>query len=206
MPTPIQIDDPRLVRKILRRRRLTGADRYDEVWDGVYRMSPLANDEHQRLATDLSTVFNLAIGFPGLGQVRAGVNVSDRAKGWRETYRCPDVAVKLNGGRARSLKNHWAGGPDFAVEIVSPGDRSRQKLDFYAAIGTRELLIVDREPWALELYGLRDGRLASMGVSRAGSPATLASEVVPLSFRLAESEPTPRIEVTHRDTGQSWRI
>lgn len=203
---PLLIDNPKLEARLLRRRRLSGADRYDEVWDGVYIMSPLANDDHQRLVTYFSTVLQIVIGFPGLGEVRAGVNVSDRETDWRTNFRCPDVAVKLNGGIAKIRKAHWFGGPDFAVEIVSPGDRSRRKFDFYAAIGTRELLIVDREPWSLELYALRDGRLVPTGVSRVGSPIILTSMVLPLTFRLIEAEPIPRIEITHPETGQSWQF
>ena len=37
------------------------------------------------------------------------------------------------------------GGPDFLVEVASPGDRSLDKLAFYEGIGVRELLMVDRD-------------------------------------------------------------
>ncbi len=203
---PLLIDNPKLEARLLRRRRLSGADRYDEVWDGVYVMSPLANDDHQRLVGKFFRVFDEAIADPGLGEVRPGVNVSDRVKGWRKNYRCPDVAVKLNGGLARIFKNHWVGGPDFVVEIVSTRDRTREKLDFYAAIGTREVLVVDREPWSLELYSLRKGRLVPVGVAQVGSSVVLASEVLPLRLRLIEGGSTPKIEITHPETGRSWPI
>ena len=36
---------------------------------------------------------------------------------------------------------------------------SREKLDFYAKVGTREVLILDRDPWSLELYALRRDRM-----------------------------------------------
>jgi Uma2 family endonuclease len=203
---PLLIDDPKLEKRLLRRRRLMGGDRYDEVWDGVYVMSPLANEEHQQLVTDFSIVFGIVIKFAGLGEVRAGVNLSDREKGWKKNYRIPDVAVKLNGGLAKILKNHWAGGPDFVVEIASTRDRTREKLDFYSAIGTREVLVVDREPWGLELFARRGDQLVSVGVSHAGSPIALFSEVLPLTFRLVDGEPVPKIEITHPETGRSWMI
>ena len=47
-----------------------GGDRYDEVWDGVYMMSPPANDEHQQLVTDFSAVLTFVIKFTGLGEAR----------------------------------------------------------------------------------------------------------------------------------------
>ena len=42
------VSDPELKERLLAERRASGGDRYDEVWDGVYVMSPLADDEHQR--------------------------------------------------------------------------------------------------------------------------------------------------------------
>ena len=57
-----------------------------------------------------------------------GCNVSDRPKRWKKNYRCPDVAVFLPGNPAEDRETHWFGGPDFAVEILSPYDRSREKL------------------------------------------------------------------------------
>src|SRR5690242_2792786 len=129
--------DPALRRRLLAERRASGGDRYDEVWDGVYVMPPLADDEHQRIAGRLHSILDIVIGMPGLGEVRPGVNVSDRVRGWKSNYRCPDVAVRLNGGKARILRKHWCGGPDFAVEVVSRADQSRKKLEFYAGIGTR---------------------------------------------------------------------
>ena len=36
---------------LIRERRECGGDRYDEVWDGVYVMSPLADNEHQQTWT-----------------------------------------------------------------------------------------------------------------------------------------------------------
>ncbi len=203
---PILIENPRWEARIRRRRQITGADRYDETWDGVYIVSPLPDDEHQRLIASLATVLTLLVSFPGLGEVRPGVNVSDRVRGWKDNYRIPDVAVRLNDGRARILKKHWVGGPDFAVEVISKGDRSRKKLDFYASLGSREVLIVDRDPWSLELYSLRGDQLIPSGVGRVGTPEALASTVLPLTFRLVAGEPKPQIEVVHNPDGRSWRV
>jgi hypothetical protein len=87
---------------------------------------------------------------------------------------------------------------------VSRGDRSRDKLDFYMKVGTRELFLVDRFPWALELYRLREGALVLVGISTANHPEFLTSEVLPLSFRLVEGDPRPRIEIVHVDGVQRW--
>ena len=198
------VADPDLRRRLLAERRASGGDRSDEVWNGVYVMSPLADDEHQRIVSRLTAILETVVGMPGLGEVRASSNISDRVKGWKQNYRCPDLAVRLEGGRARIRKRHWYGGPDFAVEVISPGDRTRQKFDFYAQVGTRELLLIDRDPWSLELYRLAGDRFVPMGVSRPGAPIELRSGVVPLTFRLIEAEGRPRIEVVHVPAGTRW--
>ncbi|WP_152049242.1 Uma2 family endonuclease [Tautonia marina] len=193
--------------QILEQRRASGGDRFDEVWDGVYVMAPMPNDEHQEIVMGLSFVLQTVVGLAGLGRVRPGVNVSDRDDGWKQNYRCPDVVVFLNGTSAINRETHWLGGPDFAVEVASQGDRSREKLGFYATVNTREVLIVDRDPWALELYRLVEGTLTRVGTSRPGDAEALPSEVVPLAFRLIAAEPRPMIEVARRDeAAESWRI
>jgi Uma2 family endonuclease len=130
--------------------------------------------------------------------------VSDRRKGWEHNYRIPDVAVVLAGSTAKDCGAHWHGGPDIAVEIVSPGEDPRKKLDFYAKVRTRELLVLDRSPWGLELYRLKRGKLASVGRSDATSSAVLASAVLPLTFQLQDATPRPTIRIAHTATGQTW--
>ena len=117
-------------------------------------MVPLANTEHQGLQSRLAGAIRNSVGWDIAVHVHAGANVSDREDDWTHNYRIPDVVVVFPGGAARDCGTHWCGGPDFCAEITSPGDRSRDKLDFYAAIGVRELLLIDRDPWALELYQL----------------------------------------------------
>jgi Uma2 family endonuclease len=182
-----------------------GIDRYDEVWDGVYLMSPLADVEHQLLVARLTYAIQAVFGLDSPNALCAGVNVSDRAEDWAQNYRIPDVAVFLEGTTAILRGTHWQGGPDFAVEITSEDDRSREKLPFYAKVGVRELLLVDREPWALELYRLREGQLILIGRSTLDDTQALASEVLPLTFRISPGNPRPRIDVRHRD-GREWSI
>jgi Uma2 family endonuclease len=185
-------------------RAASGADRYDEVWEGVYMMAPLANNEHQDLQAALAAALRNAIGWGGPVRVQSGANVSDREEDWMQNYRCPDVVVVFPGGAARDCGTHWRGGPDFCVEIICPGDRRRVKLDFYAGIGVRELLLVDREPWELELFRLTGGRLVSTGRSNLSNGTSLKSGIVPVGFRLISGTERPMIEVTHHDGAQQW--
>ncbi len=198
--------DPYVEEQLKAERKTSGADRYDEVWEGVYMMAPLANNEHQDLQFELAAALKNAIGADQCVRVQAGANVSDREEAWLHNYRIPDVVVVFPGSAAHDCGTHWCGGPDFCVEIASPGDRSRDKLDFYAGIGVRELMLVDRDPWELELYRLAIGRLELVGRSDVAVADSIASTVVPVSFRLASAAPRPKIEVTHRDGAQRWIV
>ena len=193
---------------IIEDRRRRGVDGPDEVWDGVYLIMPNPNIEHQRLVMYLSMWLCQLIEEQGLGQVLPGVNVSDRVVDWKHNFRCPDVVVFLNETTAESHDTFWYGGPDFAIEIISPNDRTRDKLEFYASVNTRELLVIDRDPWSLELYRLADGEMRPAGRCTPDAAEPLASEVLPLSWNLAapaDAKGRPRIELRHAD-GRVWVI
>lgn len=199
------IRDREIERRLIARRRRLGLDKSDEVWNGVYVMAPLANDEHQDVVGGLDALFREVIQSQKLGVTRPGVNVSDRRSGWRKNYRCPDVAVFLNETHAVNCDTHWFGGPDFAVEVASPGENVTKKLGFYAKVGTREVLILNRSPWKLSLYQLNAGELRWTGDSCPSDKTWLASQVLPLAFRLIEGVDRPRIETRHAD-GQAWIV
>ena len=201
---PVLFLDPLFEQQFRQERERRSHDRWDEVWDGVLVVPPNPNNEHQRLVLSLAVPFASVIDRDRGDQVLPGANVSDREEGWTENYRIPDVLVCLAGGRAKDCSTHWAGGPDLAVEIVSPGEDPRQKLAFYAAIGTRELLVVDRKPWGIELYQLDGTQLILRGRSDVANPAVLASRVLPITFQLVDGLPRPTIRVTHTATGQVW--
>ena len=168
-------------------------------------MAPLANNEHQRVATKLSAVLE-RIGEELNAEVLCGCNVSDRRDDWITNYRCPDNAVFLAENPAENLSTHWLGGPDFAVEITSPKDKTWDKLDFYASVSTRELLVIDREPWKLSLLRLQDGKLLLVGESTLAESLAIASTVLPLAFQLvARENEMPLIAVSHQD-GRRWNV
>ncbi len=69
------------------------------------------------------------------------------------------MAVFLRGGRAVDCGTNWGGAADFLVEIISPGEHTREKIPFYSSLGVVELLIIDREPWTLKFYRHQNGQL-----------------------------------------------
>jgi Uma2 family endonuclease len=191
-------------RRLIRRRRSLGIDGPDEVWDGTYNVFPPQDNEHQVLRARLSFALMSAIEAREGVQVFAGVNLSDRRDSWKKNYRCPDVVVYLPSNPAEDCDSHDRGGPDLGIEIISPLDRARSRLDFYARVGTRELHLVDRKPWSLELYRMTEGFLELVGKITPDPLLNLGSEVLPVSFRLLPGDPRPTIELTQADDGRSW--
>lgn len=200
------IRDPDVEKRLQSERAATGADRYDEVWEGTYMMVPMPNDRHQQIVSRFVSILEEIVGWPGLGDVRPGVNVSDREHEWQQNYRVPDVAVFLVGGAAVNHGAFWQGGPDFVVEVVSPDDNTRGKIPFYSAIRVRELLLIDRDPCRLELPRLDGEDLVRAATSELDDRRAVTSTVVPFDFRWITGSSGPNIEVVHSESGKVWQV
>src|SRR4051812_4858406 len=86
---PKVILPPSAWKRLLRKRRLFGADRFDEVWNGVYVLTALADNQHQELAGRLTTGFVQAMsGVPGI-RVLPGANISDNPADWSRNLPLP---------------------------------------------------------------------------------------------------------------------
>ena len=84
--------------------------------------------------------------------------------GRRDNYRVPDQAYLRE--RATEV---WNTSAAIVVEILSPGDESYRKLDFYFQLGVEEILIVDPLRRLVEWYGR-----AEEGFTRTGASGLLA--------------------------------
>jgi Uma2 family endonuclease len=199
---PVLILDPILEKRLRAERSDPEKHKYDEAWDGMLVVQPLPNNEHRAIVCFVGCAI-LSI-LNDEDRVYPGVNVSDRDDDWLSNYREPDIAVYLSTNPAKDSGTHWVGGPDLAVEIVSPGEDPFDKLDFYAKVNTREVLIVDRDPWVLELFQLQGGKLVLVGKSEVANSSVLASGVLPLTFQLQAGAPRPTILLTHTTTNQTW--
>jgi len=178
------VTDSVLEQRLREERKASGADRFDEVWEGIYDMPPMPNDEQQEIVSRLAAVFQMVVGWDSPDKVYAGVNVSDREESWTTNYRVPDVAVFRSGTVAKDCGSHWFRGPDLAVEVVSRGDRPREKLLFYEAIGTKEVWSLERDPWRLEVFRLEGSSLISSGTTGPDSTDPLESSELPITIRL----------------------
>ena len=134
------------------------------------------------------------------------MNLAASVENWEHDYRVPDVVVFLADTAAENHDVFWTGAADFIIEITSPRDRTYEKIPFYSRIGVRELLIVNRQSWAIELYRHQDGGLQKVGESTLEQPEVLSSEELPLEFRLIPGERRPQVEVRHKTTGERWIV
>ena len=203
---PMLVCDPDVISELEIEREANGLDTYDEVWEGTAVIMSLPNIEHQQLVGGIGFAVQTAFGWPCKHQVLPGVNVSDRIEDWKSNYRAPDFVVYLEGNPAVHCGTHWCGGPDFLTEIISPGDPTREEIPFYESVNVREMLIIDRAPWQLELYQRQDGKLVLAGKSSLDQPIVLSSSVLPLTFHLVTGQTRPQIEITHQASGQKWLV
>ena len=200
------IENPWLEEELIEQRKARGIDLYDEVWEGVYFMPPMPNDDHQDLVFEFVFVLGAAVSKPGLGKVRPGINLAASAEDWKHDYRVPDVVVFLADTAAENYNEFWVGPADFIIEITSPRDRTYEKIPFYSKIGVRELLVLNRQSWRLELYRHQGDGLQKIGESALERPEVLTSEKLPLNFRLVPGDERPRVEVWHKTTGEKWVV
>ena len=114
------------------------------------------------------------------------------------------MALFLESNPAKDCGTHMCGGPDFALEVLSPNDRSREKFDFYAAIGTREVMMIDRDPWSMELYRLDERRMELVAKLVPDDGAAVVSLIAPLQFSMHARPTRPIIKIVHITTGEQW--
>jgi Uma2 family endonuclease len=166
MPTLVLDPQPREIDELLERRSASGADRRDEVWEGVLHMIPLPSVEHQSLAARLTRVLGPLADAAGL-ETTVGVGI-----GVQDDHRVPDLALLRPG-----YELQWNVTAALVVEVVSPGDDTWKKLPFYAAHGVDELLIVDPQERKVHWLALSE-RGEDRDVERSSlvelSPAELA--------------------------------
>jgi Uma2 family endonuclease len=133
---------------LLERRRRAGADRLDEVWEGVHHVVPAPSGEHADIAQQLAELLGPLARATGLWPSMHEFNVGES----EHDFRVPD-------GGLHRVRPHgtWNATAALVVEIASPGDESWQKLPFYAAHEVDEVLIVDPAERTVALLALSDG-------------------------------------------------
>jgi Uma2 family endonuclease len=166
----------------LARRKLTGVDRWDEMWEGILHMPPAPNREHQRILDELIIFLLPLLRRRGRGTFQSGINVFDDASP-KENYRVPD-ATFVSSGHEKVLAQDGTrgGGPDAVIEVRSPGDESYEKLPFFASLGVREVVVIDRDAKKPEVFRLAGQQYLAVAADREG---WVTSETMRVRFRQA---------------------
>jgi len=170
MPTLVLDPQPAWVEQLLEERRRSGADRRDEVWEGVLHVIPPPSVEHERLAHALHVLLDSHASAADL------VVVGTVGIGTEDNYRVPDLAV-LRPGYAPQ----WNPTAALIVEIVSPRDEAQEKLPFYAGHQVDEVMIVAPRERRIRWLGLEaDGEYSPLERSRllGVSSAELAGQLI----------------------------
>lgn len=181
--------------EILALRRRTGADRLDEMWEGVLHMAAAPTFRHQDLEGSFEVWLRTVWAPTCQGKVVHNVNVAS-VGGWPQDYRIPDLVLLTPERFHINRDDFLEGGPDVAVEIRSPGDEAYEKIDFYLEVGTKEVWIVDRDTKRPQMFVLADSGKRELAADDDGwlrSPATgveMRAENGKLLVRLAGDQTT----------------
>jgi hypothetical protein len=174
------LEPPQEVLDLLDRRRRWGADRWDEMWDGVLHVVPMPSGVMQRFNTNLfETLAPLA-----------------KAKGLRPRYTLglfrteDDYRVpRQSYCRPEQLQERGAEGAELILEMRFSGDETYEKIDFYSERGVREMLVADPEERRVELFRAIDGRLTPV---HPGPDGGNTSEVLGVTLRTVDG----KLEIT----------
>jgi Uma2 family endonuclease len=145
MRTLVADPPPAEFQALLERRRRFGADRHDEVWEGVLHMTPASRGCHDDVQQQLAELLGPPARRAGLLPTVGGFNLGEP-----DDYRIPDGGFR----RERVVAVYYQTAA-LVIEVVSPGDETWEKLPFYAAHGVEELLIVDPERRSVEWLALQ---------------------------------------------------
>ena len=148
MPTLVRDPQPVEFEQLLERRRKLGQDLLDEVWEGVYHMNPAPAGRHAQLVQQLAELLGPPARGVGLAPMLSIFNIGEQ-----DNFRVPDGCLH----RERADRVFYATAA-LVVEVVSPGDKTWDKLDFYAAHNVDELLIVDPAKRPVDWLSLSGGQ------------------------------------------------
>jgi Uma2 family endonuclease len=156
MPTLVLDPAPTEFRAMLERRRARGQDRHDEVWKGVYVMIPAPGEAHWLIDDQLAELLRPLARQTGL------VSSGEFNLGNADDYVIPD-----RGLHRPEVRGDWRATAALVMEIVSPGDRSWDKLPFYAEHHVDEVVLVDPPQHSVTWLALGDhGEYQSVERSR----------------------------------------
>jgi len=169
MKTVVLGQPPAEIAAFLARRRALGQDRFDEVWEGVDHLAPMAHPWHGYLDTVLAELLGPYARQAGL------IGTSAFNLGEPSDFRVPD-----RGYHRQLPASIYVATAAIVVEIVSPDDETWEKFPFYAGHGVDE--IGTAAPAGREL---RWFELGSEGYVETGSSSLLGVAASDLAAEIA---------------------
>lgn len=148
-------------------RKRTGADQWDEMWNGVLHMAAMPINKHQHFAVELLVYLRRYWARPRRARVYHEVNLAS-VGGWPGDYRVPDLVLLSKERFHIDRGKYFEGAPDALVEIHSPGDETYDKLPFYEELKVPEVWIIHRDTKEPEVYVLKRGRYRKQPRTAAG--------------------------------------
>lgn len=148
------VETPPEVQEWLAHRQELGQDKKDEVWEGVYHAVPQEHGRNGMVAMQLAVILNakaLSAGLTPGGSFNLGT---------RDNFRVPDLGFHPDSTPALYYPT-----AALVIEILSPGDETFAKFDFYAGSGVDELWVVDPLEKSVRIWRLRCGAYAEAGRS-----------------------------------------
>jgi Uma2 family endonuclease len=155
-------------------RKRTGADRWDEMWEGVLHMTAAPNKRHTRLQVQMHNWLAAEWARPRGNQVDLLVNVAS-VGGWPHDYRIPDIVLLTADRFSIDHDDYYEGAPTVVIEIRSPGDETWEKMSFYSNLGVPEVWVVDRDTKMPQVFQLTQGEYRELPRAAEGwvySPVT----------------------------------
>lgn len=183
----------------LEKRKRWGADRWDEVWEGVLHMAASPNPFHQDIESELEQYLQKHWADPIRARVRHNNNVAKDGAGrkWRDDYRIPDLVLMTRDRFHIIKKTHLEGPPNVVVEIHSPDDEASGKLPWYFELGVPEVWIIDRDSLQPEIYVRKRGRWTKV---KADAEGWIRSPETGVEMRRA---PSGKLGIRMRDDPES---
>ncbi len=125
---------------------------YREYFRGEVWEKPMPNELHGECVFQLSLAIGNYLAESGEGRGASEVRHADRSQDW--VY-LPDLQVTLSANRTSASRGAVDRAPDFAIEVLSPDDRTSRvlaKVGLYLASGTQLLWVIDPELETVTVY------------------------------------------------------
>lgn len=143
--------------EILAWRKRIGADRWDEMWQGVLHIVPAPNRAQQDLEGSLESYLRTNWARPHGARVYHQINLAPPG-GWPDDFRIPDLLFLTPKNFVLDHNEYFEGAVDGVVEIHSPGDETYDKLAYYEELGVAEAWVIHRDTREPEVYLLKKHR------------------------------------------------